>query len=174
MMKNQLQIEGLRTYIFTYKSVFKKLSIEKLQQIFQLSNDEVVSILEKMITTGNVSGGEIIDNKFISFTSTTEPQRSKLQELAIVLNEKIQLLTEKNEKHNLMVMVKTTKQRSTKSTATKPTKTTTTTTKQQNQKQQQQQQSSQQQSNNILSEESANKFRYANVNSNNDEFQATA
>lgn len=40
--------------------------------------------------------------------------------------------------------------------------------------QQQQQQSSQQQSNNILSEESANKFRYANVNSNNDEFQATA
>ena len=50
-----------------------------------------------MITTGNVSGGEIIDNKFISFTSTTEPQRSKLQELAIVLNEKIQLLTEKNE-----------------------------------------------------------------------------
>lgn len=48
---------------------------------------------------------------------------------------------------------------------------------QQNQNQnqnQQQQQSSQQQSNNILSEESANKFRYANVNSNNDEFQATA
>ena len=41
-----------------------------------------------MITTGNVSGGEIIDNKFISFTSTTEPQRSKLQELAIVLNER--------------------------------------------------------------------------------------
>ena len=126
-----------------------------------------------MITTGNVSGGEIIDNKFISFTSTTEPQRSKLQELAIVLNEKIQLLTEKNEKHNLMVMVKTTKQRSTKSTATKSTTKTKNQQQQQNQNQQQQQ-SSQQQSNNILSEESANKFRYANVNSNNDEFQATA
>ena len=174
MMKNQLQIEGLRTYIFTYKSVFKKLSIEKLQQIFQLSKDEVVSILEKMITTGNVSGGEIIDNKFISFTSTTEPQRSKLQELAIVLNEKIQLLTEKNEKHNLMVMVKTTKQRSTKSTTTKPKPKPTTTTTTKPKPKQQQQQSSQQQSNNILSEESANKFRYANVNSNNDEFQATA
>ena len=127
-----------------------------------------------MITTGNVSGGEIIDNKFISFTSTTEPQRSKLQELAIVLNEKIQLLTEKNEKHNLMVMVKTTKQRSTKSTTTKPKPKPTTTTKTKPNQNQQQQQSSQQQSNNILSEESANKFRYANVNSNNDEFQATA
>ena len=125
-----------------------------------------------MITTGNVSGGEIIDNKFISFTSTTEPQRSKLQELAIVLNEKIQLLTEKNEKHNLMVMVKTTKQRSTKSTTTKPT--TKTNNNNKTKPKQQQQQSSQQQSNNILSEESANKFRYANVNSNNDEFQATA
>ena len=81
-----------------------------------------------MITTGNVSGGEIIDNKFISFTSTTEPQRSKLQELAIVLNEKIQLLTEKNEKTQSNGYGKTTKQRSTKSTTTKSTTTKPTTT----------------------------------------------
>ena len=165
MMKNQLQIEGLRTYIFTYKSVFKKLSIEKLQQIFELSSTEVVSILEKMIATGNVSG-EIIDNKFISFTSTTEPQRSKLQELAIVLNEKIQLLTEKNEKTQSNGYGKKQQNKDQQQQQQQ----------QQNQQQNQQQQSStqSQQQNNILSEESANKFRYANVNSNNDEFQATA
>ena len=174
MMKNQLQIEGLRTYIFTYKSVFKKLSIEKLQQIFQLSKDEVVSILEKMITTGNVSGGEIIDNKFISFTSTTEPQRSKLQELAIVLNEKIQLLTEKNEKTQSNGYGKK-QQNKDQQNQQQQNQNQNQQQQQQNQNQnQQQQQSSQQQSNNILSEESANKFRYANVNSNNDEFQATA
>ena len=126
-----------------------------------------------MITTGNVSGGEIIDNKFISFTSTTEPQRSKLQELAIVLNEKIQLLTEKNEKTQSNGYGK--KQQNKDQQNQQQQNQNQNQQQQQNQnQQQQQQQSSQQQSNNILSEESANKFRYANVNSNNDEFQATA
>lgn len=172
MMKNQLQIEGLRTYIFTYKSVFTKLSIDKLLKIFELSNEEIVNILNKMVESGDING-EIIDDKFISFiASTTEPQRSKLQELAIVLNEKIQLLTEKNEKTQSNGYGK----------------------KQQNQPQQQQQQKDgqqqqqkdgqqqnastpqpqQQQQPTHTTEEHSNKFRYANVNSNNDEFQATA
>lgn len=170
MMKNQLQIEGLRTYIFTYKSVFTKLSIEKLLKIFELSDKEIVAILNKMIESGDING-EIVDEKFISFVaSTTEPQRSKLQELAIVLNEKIQLLTEKNEKTQSNGYGKKQNQ---------PQQ------QQQQQKdgqQQQQQQSSStpqpqsqpQQQSTHTTEEHSNKFRYANVNSNNDEFQATA
>lgn len=171
MMKNQLQIEGLRTYIFTYKSVFTKLSIEKLLKIFELSDKEIVAILNKMIESGDING-EIVDEKFISFVaSTTEPQRSKLQELAIVLNEKIQLLTEKNEKTQSNGYGKKQNQPQQQQQQQKD-----------GQQQQQQQQSSStpqpqsqpQQQSTHTTEEHSNKFRYANVNSNNDEFQATA
>ena len=86
--------------------------------------------------------------------------------MAIVLNEKIQLLTEKNEKTQSNGYGKKQQNKDQQQQQQQ----------QQNQQQNQQQQSStqSQQQNNILSEESANKFRYANVNSNNDEFQATA
>lgn len=94
MLKKQLQVEGLRTYIFTYKAIFSKLSVEKLATTFQLEKDAVVEIVEKMLTNGEVKGS--LENFFINF-ETDEPQRSKLQELAIIMNEKVGLLNEKNE-----------------------------------------------------------------------------
>ncbi|EDK46060.1 conserved hypothetical protein [Lodderomyces elongisporus NRRL YB-4239] len=94
MMKNQLQIEGLRTYIFTYKAVYSKLSISKLSSIFGLLQENVSEVLTQMIEKLDINGE--VSGDYIVFT--TDSQRSKLQELAIVMNDKIQLLTEKNEK----------------------------------------------------------------------------
>ncbi|KAK6454828.1 eukaryotic translation initiation factor 3 subunit C [Scheffersomyces xylosifermentans] len=145
MLKNQLQVEGLRTYIFTYKAIFSKLSVAKLSKIFSLENDKVASILEKMLESNEI-GGAFDESKSFIYFSNTEPQRSRLQELAIVMNEKVGLLTEKNEKTSSNGYGK---------------------------KQPQQQQQQQQQQKELLQEESS-KFRYANVNANNDEFQATA
>lgn len=148
MMKAQLQVEGLRTYIFTYKSIFSKLSIEKLSTIFDLSSDKVLEILNRMLDNGEVNGAVDASNKFINFDSNNT-QRSRLQELAVVLNEKLQLLNEKNEKTQSNGYGKKSQQ--------------------QNQQQQQQQQNQKDQKD--LQDD--NKFRYANVNANNDEFQAT-
>lgn len=147
MMKAQLQVEGLRTYIFTYKSIFTKLSIEKLSTIFKLSKEEIISILQKSIELGEVEGTIDSDQRFINFESDKQ-QRSKLQELAFVLNEKLQLLNEKNEKTRSNGYGKKSQQQ------------------QQNQKLNEQLQQKD------LQEES--KYRFANVNANNDEFQATA
>ena len=144
MMKTQLQVEGLRTYIFTYKSIFTKLSINKLSTIFDLSEEKVVQILSKMIDNNDISGSIDESSKFINFASS-EPQRSRLQELAVIMNEKLQLLNEKNEKTQSNGYGK------------KP--------------QQQQQQVQQKEQKDGLQDD--NKFRYANVNANNDEFQAT-
>ena len=134
MLKNQLQVEGLRTYIFTYKSVYSKLSIAKLSTIFALPEEKITEIVSNM--------GEQIENGFINFSSAAN--RSKLQELAILMNEKIQLLTDKNEK----------------------------TSASGHGKKQQPQQTVQQQATQTQPEE--NRFRIANVNINNDEFQVTA
>ena len=79
--------------------------------------------------------------------SSEHLQRTRLQELAIVMNEKIGLLTDKNEK-----------------TASNGHGRKTT---QQQQQQQQKEQREQTHDENI-------KFRYANVNTNNDEFQTIA
>ncbi|SGZ53915.1 CIC11C00000000443 [Sungouiella intermedia] len=147
MLKHQLQVEGLRTYIFTYKTIFTKLSVEKLAEMFQLDFASVTDIVEKMLSSGDIQGS--IEDKFINF-ATDEPQRSKLQELAIIMNEKVGLLNEKNEKtaangHGRKQAIQ----------------------------QQQQQQKEQKEQKEILQEEN-NRFRYANVNTNNDEFQVTA
>lgn len=138
MMKKELQVEGLRTYIFTFKTIYSKLSVSKLSQIFKLEESDIVDILRKMVEVGDISASFEADS-YIVFTST-EPQRTRLQELAIVMNEKVGLLTEKNEK-----------------TASNGF----------SRKQQVQQQKEQ-------TQEEYNKFRYANVNTNNDEFQGTA
>lgn len=147
MLKHQLQVEGLRTYIFTYKTIFTKLSVSKLAEMFQLEVASVTDIVEKMVSSGDIQGS--IEDNFINF-ATDEPQRSKLQELAIIMNEKVGLLNEKNEKtlangHGRKQAIQ----------------------------QQQQQQKEQKEQKEILQEEN-NRFRYANVNTNNDEFQVTA
>lgn len=152
MLKSQLKIEGLRTYIFTYKSVFSKLSVKKLSETFDTDASKVISTLEKMIETNDIQGSFNEEKTFINFV-TDERQRTKLQELAIVLNEKVRLLTEKNEKTS-----------SNGHSRKQPLQ----------QQQQQQQQKEQQKEQKELLQEENNKFRYANVNSNNDEFQATS
>lgn len=151
MLKKQLKVEGLRTYIFTYKSVFSKLSIEKLSKVFEIESADVISILKKMIEIGDINATLDENKSFINF-ATDEPQRTKLQELAIVMKEKVGVLSEKNEKtasngHGKKQPLQ--------------------------QQQQQQQQKEQQKEQKELLQEENNRFRYANVNTNNDEFQAS-
>lgn len=147
MLKYQLQMEGLRTYIFSYQSIFTKLSVEKLATMFQLEQAVVTSIVEKMLDGGEFQGS--LTNNFINFT-TDAPQRSRLQELAIVMNEKVGMLNEKNEQTSSNGHFR-----------------------KQMMQQQQQQQKEQKEQKEILQEENS-KFRYANINTNNDEFQVTA
>ncbi|QRG36771.1 hypothetical protein FDK38_001128 [Candidozyma auris] len=149
MLKQQLQVEGLRTYIFTYKAIFTKLSLEKLSRQFALEQSTIQSIIEKMLAQGEISGSLDEAKAFVNFT-TDEPQRSKLQELASIMNEKLGVLLDKNEKTS-----------SNGHSRKQPSQ-----QQQQQQKEQKEQKESQQ--------EESSKFRHANVNTNNDEFQVTA
>lgn len=149
MLKQQLQVEGLRTYVFTYKSIFTKLSVDKLAKQFDIEKTDVQSILEKMLTQNEILGSLDESKDFVNFT-TDEPQRSKLQELASIMNEKLGLLLDKHEK--------TGSNGHSRKQATQQ--------QQQQQKEQKEQKETQQEEN--------SKFRHANVNTNNDEFQVTA
>lgn len=133
MLKHQLQIEGLRTYVFSYRSIYTKLSLPKLALIFELPRDTVEEIVSKMLAH-DISG--TISGNFINFNASTEPQRTRLQELAIIMNEKAGLLKDKNEKTQLNGYLKKPPQPKEPEV------------------------------------EEDNKFRYAYVNTNNDEFQS--
>lgn len=147
MLKKQLQIEALRTYIFAYKLIFTKLSVAKLTSTFQLDTAEVVGIIEKMLAANEFQGS--LEDNFVNF-ATDAPQRSKLQELAIIMNEKVGLLNEKNEKTSANGHGR-----------------------KQNTQQQQQQQKEQKEQKESLQEENS-RFRYANVTTNNGEFLISA
>ncbi|KAL7667292.1 Eukaryotic translation initiation factor 3 subunit C [[Candida] zeylanoides] len=179
MMKSQLQVEGLRTYIFTYKSIYTKLSISKLATIFALPSERVYEVVNKMIVNNEIQASfdeeheakrrEQQDKeqpadqdedgeesqpqrlhillaevpRFIVFV-TNEHQRTRLQELAIVLNEKVGLVTEKNEKTAANGYGRMSQQQ----------------VQQQRELKEQKEQ------------EVNNKFKHASVNTNNDDFQS--
>lgn len=133
MLKNQLQVEGLRTYVFSYRAIYTKMLLPKLALAFELERPQVEDIVKKMLAL-DISG--TISGDFIQFNALADSQRTRLQELAIVMNEKTGLLKDKNEKTQSNGYLKKPPQ---------PKE---------------------------AEVEEDNKFRYAMVNTNNDEFQS--
>lgn len=140
VIKFQLQVEGLRTYVFNHKSYYSKFSLIKLKEIFQLEIDVVISVLKKMIENNEVSASIDPTESYLCFDHTNYP-KSKLQELSLLMTDKLRLLTEKNEKTSFNGYGK-------KQTA---------------------QQINHKEKDNI--QEEVNRFRYANINSNSNDFQ---
>lgn len=49
MVTSKIQEESLRTYLFTYSSVYDSLSLETLAEMFEIDQGVVHSIISKMI-----------------------------------------------------------------------------------------------------------------------------
>ncbi|CCH46818.1 hypothetical protein BN7_6417 [Wickerhamomyces ciferrii] len=96
LIKEKLQVEGLRTYIFQFKSFYSKLSIVKLSQIFELSESKVSAVLSKMIFNEEISAGLDQVSKSVVFTKGVELTR--LQELALDLADRASSLSDRNER----------------------------------------------------------------------------
>lgn len=96
LIKKKIQIEGLRTYLFQFKSFYSKLSISKLSQIFELPESKIFAVVSKMIMNEELSAG--LDQVTESIVFTKDVELTKLQELALSLAEKATALTERNER----------------------------------------------------------------------------
>lgn len=96
MIKEKIQVEGLRTYLFQFKSFYSKLSISKLSQLFQISESKVLAVVSKMIFNEELSAG--LDQASNSIIFNNGSELTKLQELALSLSEKATQLTERNER----------------------------------------------------------------------------
>lgn len=95
-MTDQIQIEGLRTYLFTYAPFYDTLSMSTLCTMFDLSTRKVAAIVSKMIAHEELAAaldqvsGSIIFRKGVDL--------SRLQTLALALSDKASGLIESNEK----------------------------------------------------------------------------
>eukprot|EP01118_Nematostelium_gracile_P018099 TRINITY_DN7921_c0_g1_i2.p1 TRINITY_DN7921_c0_g1~~TRINITY_DN7921_c0_g1_i2.p1 ORF type:complete len:930 (+),score=337.49 TRINITY_DN7921_c0_g1_i2:271-2790(+) len=95
MVRRKIQEEGLRTYIFTYASVYDSMSMEHLAKMFELSKNTVHSIVSKMMISDELHAswdqptGAIVMHK-------VEPTR--LQFLAQQFAEKAATFVENNER----------------------------------------------------------------------------
>lgn len=96
MLDDQIQIEGLRTYLFTYAPFYDTLSIETLSAMFDLSDRKISAVISKMISHEELAAaldqvtGAIIFRKGVDL--------SRLQTLALALSDKASGLIESNEK----------------------------------------------------------------------------
>ncbi|TAQ85045.1 hypothetical protein B7494_g6629 [Chlorociboria aeruginascens] len=96
MLSEQIQEEGLRTYLFTYAPYYDTLSVGTLSSMFELSDRKVAAIVSKMISHEELAAALDQVNSSIIFRKGVE--LSRLQSLALTLSDKASGLIESNER----------------------------------------------------------------------------
>ncbi|XP_053376281.1 eukaryotic translation initiation factor 3 subunit C-like isoform X2 [Mercenaria mercenaria] len=95
MIVCKIQEESLRTYLFTYSSVYDTLSLVTLAEMFELDVYKVHSVISKMIINEELMASLDEPTQTV-IMHRTEPTR--LQALALQLSEKVGTLVENNER----------------------------------------------------------------------------
>lgn len=96
MLAEQIQEEGLRTYLFTYAPFYDTLSVHTLSTMFELSERKVGAVVSKMISHEELAAAlDQVDGAII-FRKGVE--LSRLQSLALTLSDKASGLIESNER----------------------------------------------------------------------------
>lgn len=96
MLTRKIQEESLRTYLFTYNSVYDSLSLHTLAEMFDLPPSVVHSTISKMIINEELQASWDEPTQTVVMHRGAEP--SLLQSLALQLADKVSTLVENNER----------------------------------------------------------------------------
>ncbi|KAK2740209.1 Translation initiation factor 3 subunit c [Myotisia sp. PD_48] len=96
MLAQQIQEEGLRTYVFTYAPFYDTLSISTLSTMFELPEKKISAIISRMISHEELAAALDQVNDAIVFRKGVE--LSRLQSQIVTLADKSMSLLEANEK----------------------------------------------------------------------------
>ncbi|KAK5104979.1 Translation initiation factor 3 subunit c [Lithohypha guttulata] len=96
MLSEQVQEEGLRTYLFTYAPYYDTLSISTVSGMFELDDKKIAAIVSKMISHEELAAALDQVNDAIVFRKGVE--LSRLQSQILSLSEKAMGILESNEK----------------------------------------------------------------------------
>ncbi|AGO13538.1 AaceriAGL344Cp [[Ashbya] aceris (nom. inval.)] len=92
-LAERIQIESLKTYIFTYKRFYTKLSVQKLSELFSLPTEQVVSVIQTLENTINIKGSLNEAKEMLIFDKGDEI--TKLEEVAIKLTKETKYQSER-------------------------------------------------------------------------------
>jgi len=95
MLAKRIQEQGLRTYLFTYAPHYSTLSLSLLSRTFSLPLRTVTSMVSKMIWNEELSASLDQSAGVIVFHRV---EHSRLQQLALVVADKVSAMVEQNEK----------------------------------------------------------------------------
>ncbi|EXJ58243.1 eukaryotic translation initiation factor 3 subunit C [Cladophialophora yegresii CBS 114405] len=96
MLAEQIQEEGLRTYLFTYAPYYDTVSITSLSAMFELDSKEISAVISKMISHEELAAALDQVNDAVVFRKGVE--LSRLQSQVITLSERAMGILESNEK----------------------------------------------------------------------------
>ncbi|KAL5340863.1 eukaryotic translation initiation factor 3 subunit 8 N-terminus-domain-containing protein [Aspergillus crustosus] len=96
LLSQQVQEEGLRTYLFTYAPFYDSLSISTLSTMFELPEKKIQAIISRMISHEELGAALDQVNDAIIFRKGVE--LSRLQSQIVTLADKSMNLLESNEK----------------------------------------------------------------------------
>lgn len=96
MLTEQIQEEGLRTYLFTYAPFYDTLGISALAGMFSLTDRRVTALVSRMVSHEELAAALDQINGAIIFRKGVE--LSRLQSLALTLSDKASGLIESNER----------------------------------------------------------------------------
>lgn len=96
MLEEQIQEEGLRTYLFTYAPFYDTLALTTLSDMFSLEERKVAAIVSKMISHEELAAA--LDRVSATIVFRKGVELSRLQSLALTLSDKASSLIEQNER----------------------------------------------------------------------------
>lgn len=95
MIKEKIKTEALRTYLFSYASIYDAFQLDQLQEMFDLEPKQVHSIVSKMMIKEEITAFWDESSKFV-LVQHSEP--TPLQRFALTLADKCAQAVDANEK----------------------------------------------------------------------------
>lgn len=96
MLREQIQEEGLRAYLFTYAPFYDTMSVASLAKMFDLTERKITAIVSRMISHEEL--GAALDQINSAIILRKGVELSRLQSLALTLSDKASGLIESNER----------------------------------------------------------------------------